>query len=88
LKGGITVDQSDKSPTVLVSSSGWTLAGEGTIRSEDRVAWNLKASRAGEISLLEKHQIVPIEGKKRVWNDGMRSTLSSIEECVVENSGG
>jgi len=38
--------------------------GEGTISSEDRVAWNFKVPIAGEISLLEKHQIVPIGGKK------------------------
>jgi len=37
---------------------------EGTVCSEDRVAWNFKVSRAGEISVLEKHQIVPIGREK------------------------
>jgi len=48
----------------LVSIGGWAPAGEGTISSEDSVAWNFKVPKAGEISLLEKHQIVPIGGKK------------------------
>jgi len=39
-------------------------AGEGTIGSEDRVSWNFKVPRAGEIIFLEKHQIVLIGGKK------------------------
>jgi len=65
LKREVRIDQSENSPTVLVSSSGWAPAGEGAISSEERVAWNFKVPRAGEISLLEKHQIVPIVGKKR-----------------------
>jgi len=51
---------------MLVSSSGWALVGEGTISWKDRVTWNFKVPRAGEISLLEKHQIVPIGGKKGI----------------------
>jgi len=38
LKGEVRVDQSENSPTVLVSSSGWALAGECAISLEDRVA--------------------------------------------------
>jgi len=64
LKGEVRVDQSENSPTILVSSGGWNLASNGTISPEDRVAWDFKVPRAGEISLLEKHQIVPIGGKK------------------------
>jgi len=52
-------------PTVMISSSGLASAGEGANSSEDRVAWNFKVPRAGEISHLEKHQIVSIGGKKR-----------------------
>jgi len=39
--------------------------GEGTISSEDGVVRNFKAPGAGEISLLEKQQIVPIGEEKR-----------------------
>jgi len=42
LKGEVRVDQSENSPTVLVSNSGWAAAGEGAISLEDRIAWVLK----------------------------------------------
>jgi len=40
LKGEVRTDQSENASTVLVSSSGWAPAEEGTISSEDRVARN------------------------------------------------
>jgi len=39
----VRVDQSENSPTILVSNSGWALASESTISSEDGVAKNFKA---------------------------------------------
>jgi len=66
LKGEVRVDQSENFPTILVSSDRLAPAGEGTISSEDRITWNFKAPRAGEINPLEKHQIVPIGGKKEI----------------------
>jgi len=68
----------------LVSSSGWAPAGEGAISSEDRAAWNIEVPRAEEISLLEKHHIVPIGGKenKNVRHNGMKKgPLNSTKEC-------
>jgi len=65
LEGEVRVDQSENSPSILVSSSGWAPAGEGMISLEDRVAWNFEFPRAGEISLFEKHQIVSSGGEKR-----------------------
>jgi len=52
LKGEARVYQSENSPTILVSSGGWAPAGEDTISSEDRVAWDFKVPRARKISLL------------------------------------
>jgi len=57
------------------------------ISSEDRVAWNFKVPRAGDISFLEKHQIVLIRGEKRAEFDMRRGHLSSIEECRGNSSG-
>jgi len=89
LKGEVQVDQSEHSPTILVSSSGWAPAGEGTINSEDRVAWNFKVPRAGEISLLGEAPYCTNWRKERnrVRYDGMRrGHLSSIEECGGNSS--
>jgi len=85
LKGEVRVDQSENSPTILVSSGGWIPVGEGTISSEDRVAWNFKVPRARENRLLEKHQVVSIGGKK--GTKMKRGCLSSIEE-YERSSGG
>jgi len=46
------VDLSENSSTILVSISGWAPVGEGAISLEDRVFWNFKVPRAGEISFL------------------------------------
>jgi len=65
LEGEIQVDQCENSPTILLSGSGWAPANEGAISSKDKVAWNFKVPRVGEISLLKNHQVIPIGVKKR-----------------------
>jgi len=86
LKRDVRVDQSENSPTVLDSSNGWNRSGDCTISSEDGVTRNFKVPKAGEFSLLERNEIVPI-GRKKRSAFGRTISLNSTEG-FEENSVG
>jgi len=73
LKGEVRVDQSENSPIVLVSSSGWAPESEAAISSENRIVWNLKFLELERLVSRRSTRSYRLEERKnRVRHDGMR----------------